>query len=157
MAMSQNRQAGSNGSGTGFDMPTSMARSFALALSPFAQGLRFYADFQRSALNAFTRATGATGATVGPVTATASRPKPAAKPTPLKRATMTKPAAKAARSAPGGVNGRSASKKPAAAKAAPKRTLKSSAPGPKPAVAKKKVASKPTRPQSARANTAKKA
>jgi hypothetical protein len=194
MAMSQTPQARSNGFGTGFDVPSSMARSFALAFSPFTQGLRLYADFQRSALAAFTRAT---GATVDPVMATADRPKPAAKPAakpaPRKRATTTKPAAtkrptttkpaatkrptttkpaatkrtttttkpaaKATRSAPAGSNGQSASKKPAAAKAAPKRNLKRSTPGTKPAVAKvtKKAASKPSRPRSTRTNAAKKA
>ena len=179
MAMSQYPKAGSNGLGTGFDAQTSIERSFALALSPFRQGLRFYADFQRSALDAFARTT---GATVDPVMATATRPKPAAnstvpqkratttkpaatkrptttKPAATKRPTTTKPAAKAAPSAPGGAIGRTPSKKPAAAKAAPKRTLKSSATGAKPAVAKaaKKVASKPSRPRGARANAAKKA
>lgn len=177
MATSQNPKAGSNGSGTGFDVQTSIERSFALALAPFRQGLRLYADFQRSALDAFTRAT---GATVAPVTASMTRPKAAAEPTVTpkraatkkpaatkrpttakpagtKRPTTSKPAAEAPRA--GGATGRTAAKKPAAAKAAPKGTRRSSATAAKPAVAKvaKKAASAPPRPRGARANAAKKA
>ena len=57
MAM-PNSKNGLSANGAGF-AKTSIERSLSLALSPFVQGLRFYADVQRSALDTFTRVTGA--------------------------------------------------------------------------------------------------
>jgi hypothetical protein len=139
MAMSQNPKAGPSAIGAGFDAKTSIERSLALALSPFRQGLRFYADFQRSALDTFTRAT---GATVVPVMASATRsPKPAAKPAvPRKRATTTKPAT---------------TKRPTAAKPATTKPATTKRPtAAKPAAAKPATTNRPTASKPAAAKAA---
>jgi hypothetical protein len=133
MAMSQKPEAGSNFAG--FDAQTSIERSLALALSPFRQGLRFYADFQRSALETFTRATGGTAV---PVMASATRsPKPTAMPTvALKRGTTTKPAA---------------TKRPTAAKPATSKPATTKRPTTtKPATTKRPTAAKPATTKAAR-------
>src|SRR4051812_3327089 len=50
MATSHHPKAGSNGGHAAVDPPTPIERSLALTLSPVRQGLRFYADIQRSVL-----------------------------------------------------------------------------------------------------------